>query len=78
MAVFLSLSLIDRTAANSAMDDVTGFLITLFFITVIGGFVFGLLSLKESSDWRKTLGLIVNTGLFLLLALNVYRNLVVS
>jgi hydrogenase/urease accessory protein HupE len=75
MSVFLSLSLIERTAANSAMDDVTGFLITLFFITVIGGFMYALFSLREPNSWRKILGLVVNIGLFLMLALNVYRNI---
>jgi hypothetical protein len=75
MIVFLSLSLINRTEANTGMDDVTGFLITLFFITVSGGFIFALLSIKEPNDWKKILGLVVNTGFFIVLAFNVYLNI---
>jgi hypothetical protein len=75
MAIFLTLSLVDRTATNSGMDDITGYLITLFFITVAGGFIFSLLSFKEPNDWRKILGLVVNIGLFIMLLLNVFRNM---
>lgn len=75
MMIFLTLSLVSRTASNSGMDDITGYLITLFFVTVAGGFIFSLLSIKEPNSWRKLVALVVNIGLFLMLLINVFRNI---
>lgn len=76
MAVFLVLSTIERTKANTTMNDVTAFLITLFMISVVTGFVFALLSLRESYSTKKAFSLIVNVGLFLFLGYYVMQNLV--
>ncbi len=76
MAVFLVLSTIERTKDNTAMNDITAFLITLFMISVLTGFVFALLSFRESYSTKKAFSLIVNVGLFLFLGYYVMQNLV--
>jgi uncharacterized membrane protein YagU involved in acid resistance len=72
--IFLILSTISRDGITW-MDDVIGFLITLFIITVLLGFVCSLLSLREPSSKQKLLGLAVNIVLFVLLAVSVFQNL---
>ncbi len=76
MAVFLILSTVQRTKDNTAMNDVMAFLITLFMITVVTGFVFALLSIKDDHSTKKAFAFIVNVGLFLFLDYYVLQNLV--
>ncbi|AZQ44915.1 hypothetical protein [Nonlabens ponticola] len=74
LVVFLTLSVINRDG-STMLDDIVGYLITLFFVTVLAGFVFAMLSLREPSSRVKTIGLAVNVILFVLLAVNVLLNL---
>lgn len=74
MVLFLALSSISRDGSTS-FDSLIGYLITLFFVTVIIGFVLALISLKEPSSTIKYIGLIVNLVLFALLGYNSLQNL---
>ena len=76
MAAFLVLSTIERTKDNAGINDVTGYLITLFFVTVVVGFVLSLVSVKEDSTLKRNAALVINIGLFLLLVYTVLQNLV--
>jgi hypothetical protein len=71
LILFLVFTFIERTESNTAMDQVTSFLITLFAISVLSGFVLSLLSLKENSTKKRNVALIFNVGLFFLLILRV-------
>jgi len=75
MAVFLVLSTIERTKSNTGMNDVTGYLITLFFVTVLVGFILSVIGLREPSNLKKIAALVINVGLFLLLGYAVVQNL---
>lgn len=74
MVLFLALSAISRDGSTS-IDSLIGYLITLFFVTVIIGFVLALISLKEPSSTIKYIGFIVNLALFALLGYNSLQNL---
>ncbi|ARN77932.1 hypothetical protein BST97_07935 [Nonlabens spongiae] len=76
MVVFLILSTVQRTKDNTAMNDVTAFLITFFMITVLTGFVFALLSIRDGHSTKKAFAFIVNVVLFLFLGFYVLQNLV--
>ncbi|WP_124980025.1 hypothetical protein [Nonlabens xiamenensis] len=71
---FVVLSNIDRTTQNN-INDVTGYLITLFFVSLILGFVFAMLSLRESYHWKKYIGLGINVFYFILFILALIGNL---
>lgn len=74
MGVFLILAAVDRNGSTS-LDDVIGYLITLFFVTVFIGFVCALLGIRESASYQKMIGLVVNVILMILLIFNVLQNL---
>ncbi|WP_298954840.1 hypothetical protein [uncultured Nonlabens sp.] len=75
LLVFTLLSYTTRTAGNN-INDITGYLMTLFFVTVVMGFVLSLLSIKENYHWKKYVGIGINTFLFILLVLGLLGNLV--
>ncbi|WP_194851198.1 hypothetical protein [Nonlabens antarcticus] len=74
LVIFLALSIINRNGSTS-FDDIVGYLITLFFVTVIIGFVCAMLSLREASSTQKYIGLIINVVLAILLTVNTLQNL---
>ena len=74
LVAFLILSTTNRNG-STAFDSVVGYLITLFFVTVIIGFVLALLSIKEKASLKKHIALVVNIGLALLLTYHTLQNL---
>lgn len=74
MVIFLILSATNRNGSNS-MDSIVGYMITLFFVTVVIGFVFALLSLREKASKEKYIGLAINVILLILLMVNTFQNL---
>ena len=74
MVVFLVLSATSRNGSTS-LDSIVGYMITLFFVTVVIGFICALLSLREQASTHKYIGLIVNIGLLILLVVNTLQNL---
>jgi|GEM_PF-1225817 len=74
MVLFLLLSVTNRNGSNS-LDDVVGYMITLFFVTVVLGFICALLSLRETATTQKYLGLVINLVLMILLVVNTLQNL---
>ncbi|SCY21006.1 hypothetical protein SAMN05192588_1682 [Nonlabens sp. Hel1_33_55] len=74
MVVFLILSVVNRNGSTD-LDSIVGYLITLFFVTVIIGFVLALLSIREPATTQKYIGLIVNVGLALFLGYHTLQNL---
>ena len=74
MVLFLILSVTNRNGSTS-FDDLVGYLITLFFVTVVLGFVCALLSLRERASTQKYIGLVVNVILTILLVFNTLQNL---
>ena len=74
MAAFLLLSVSSRNGSTS-LDDIVGYLITLFFVTVIIGFICSMVSLREPASYQKFIGLVVNVILMILLVVNTLQNL---
>jgi heme A synthase len=74
MVVFLALSISSRNGSTS-LDSLVGYLITLFFVTVIIGFICAMLSLREKATTQKYVGLIINVVLAIMLAINTMENL---
>ncbi|BAO54164.1 hypothetical protein [Nonlabens marinus] len=74
MVAFLVLSVSNRNG-STRLDDVVGYMITLFFVTVTIGFVCAMVSLREQASYQKIIGLVVNTILMILLAVNLLQNL---
>jgi len=74
MVIFLILSATNRNGSTS-MDSIVGYMITLFFVTVVIGFVFALLSLREKASKEKYIGLAINVILLILLMVNIFQNL---
>lgn len=74
MVIFLILSATNRNGSTS-MDSIVGYMITLFFVTVVIGFVFALLSLREKASKEKYIGLAINVILLILLMVNTFQNL---
>jgi heme A synthase len=74
MVVFLALSIINRNDSTS-LDSLVGYMITLFFVTVIIGFICAMLSLKEKTAAQKYVGLIINVVLAILLTIHTMENL---
>lgn len=68
------LSIANRNGSTS-MDNIVGFMITLFLITVIVGFVLSLFSLKETPTLKKYVALSINSILMIMLVINVLQNL---
>lgn len=74
MVVFLTLSVTNRNGSTS-LDSLVGYMITLFFVTAVLGFICAMLSLREPSSTQKQIGLIVNVVLVVLLVVNTLQNL---
>lgn len=74
MVIFLILSATSRNGSTS-MDSIVGYMITLFFVTVVIGIVFALLSLREKASKEKYIGLAINVILLILLMVNTFQNL---
>lgn len=75
LIVFTVLAKTTRTVGNN-MNDLTGYLMTLFFVTVVLGTVFSVMSLKEAKHWKKNVGIGINFFLFILVAIALLGNLV--
>ncbi len=74
MAIFITLSAINRNGSTQ-LDALIGFLITLYFVTVIIGLLTSLLSIKESRTTRWYIAFVVNIGLALWLGYYTWQNL---
>ncbi|MFT6097187.1 MAG: hypothetical protein ACJAXY_001855 [Nonlabens sp.] len=65
VTVFTMLSQITRTVSNSINDGI-GYLMTLFFITIIAGVVYSFLSFRESYHWKKYVAIGINFFFFIM------------
>ncbi len=74
LVLFLLLSASNRNGSTS-FDDAVGYMITLFFVTVLLGFICSLLGIREPATTQKYIGLVINVVLVILLAVNTLRNL---
>ncbi len=74
LAVFTILSQTVRTSTNN-INDVTGYLMTLYFVTVLLGVICSVLSFKEQYHWKKYVGLGINIFLFVMTAIAIAGNL---
>ncbi|AGC77474.1 hypothetical protein DDD_2347 [Nonlabens dokdonensis DSW-6] len=74
LAVFTVLSQTTRTSNNN-INDITGYLMTLYFVTVILGVIFSVLSIKEVYHWKKYVGLGINIFLFVMTGIAIAGNL---
>jgi uncharacterized protein (DUF983 family) len=62
------LSQITRTADNSINDGI-GYLMTLFFITIIAGVVYSFLSIRENYHWKKYVAIGINFFFFIMMSI---------
>ncbi len=74
MIAFLVLSLSNRNG-NTSLDDLVGYMITLFFVTVTLGFICAMISIREAASYQKFAGMVVNVILMILLTVNTFQNL---
>jgi hypothetical protein len=74
LVVFTILGQTTRTAAN-AINDITAYLITLFFISVLFGAIFSVLSIREDFHWKKYAGIGVNFFFLVMTSLALIGNL---
>jgi hypothetical protein len=74
LIVFTILGQTTRTAAHT-INDITGYLITLFFVTVLLGVFFSVFSIRESYHWKKHVGIGVNFFFLVMTSLALIGNL---
>ncbi|MFT6798259.1 MAG: hypothetical protein ACJAWA_000368 [Nonlabens sp.] len=74
LVVFTILGQTTRTAANT-INDITAYLITLFFISVLFGAIFSVLSIREDFHWKKYAGIGVNCFFLVMTSLALIGNL---
>lgn len=74
--VFLVLSQVSRTTTNRSIGDLVGFLITLFAVSVLAGFVLAILSLREQGSRKRNLSAGFNILLFLIFAAQIMYQIV--
>ncbi|WP_438969289.1 hypothetical protein [Nonlabens sp.] len=74
LVVFTILSQTTRTVDNN-INDITGYLMTLFFVTILMGFFFSILSIKENYHWKKYLGIGINFFLVIMTGIAIAGNL---
>ena len=73
MVIFIVLSITNRNG-STRLDDLVGYLITLFIVTVVAGFICALLGWREKATLEKYIGLAVNLIFVSLLAINALQN----
>ncbi len=74
LLVFTLLSQTARTATNN-INDIAGYLMTLYLVTVTLGLVFSILSIKEPYHWKKYVGIGINIFLFVMTGIAIAGNL---
>jgi formate hydrogenlyase subunit 3/multisubunit Na+/H+ antiporter MnhD subunit len=74
LVMFTILSQTTRTVDNN-INDITGYLMTLFFVTIFMGFFFSMMSIKEKYHWKKYIGLGINFFLLIMTGIALAGNL---
>lgn len=74
LLVFTILSQTTRTIDNN-INDITGYLITLFFVTILMGFFFSILSIREKYHWKKYVGIGMNFFFLIMTGIAIAGNL---
>lgn len=74
LVIFTILTQTIRSVDNN-INDITGYLMTLFFVTIFMGFLYSLLSLKEKYHWKKYVGIGFNFFFLIMTIIAIAGNL---